>query len=113
MEFKQDFDFRSPREQLDHEKRRFANIAYAQPQQAVARYSAPCCRAAVGARDGPGNGAIAAGDAPRTQYRRSAYSFRLLLHGRYVRLALTAALAAPAAIGRIDINYLATSSQPQ
>ncbi|CCE03772.1 hypothetical protein BRAS3809_7940002 [Bradyrhizobium sp. STM 3809] len=48
MEFKQDFDFRSPRERLDHEKRRFANIAYAQPQQAVARYSARCCRAAFG-----------------------------------------------------------------
>src|SRR3569832_1734621 len=33
LEFKQDFDFRPLREVRDHEKRRFANIAKAQPQQ--------------------------------------------------------------------------------
>jgi len=45
LEFKQDFDFRSPLEGRDHEKRRFANIAKAQPQQDGTRELAPYRRA--------------------------------------------------------------------
>jgi hypothetical protein len=45
LEFKQDFDFRSPLDQRDHEKRRFANIAKAQPQQYGTLELAPYRRA--------------------------------------------------------------------
>jgi hypothetical protein len=45
LEFKQDFDFRPPREMRDHEKRRFANIAKAQPQQDAPPELAPYRRA--------------------------------------------------------------------
>jgi hypothetical protein len=45
LEFKQDFDFRSPLGERDHEKRRFANIAKAQPQQDAPSEVAPYRRA--------------------------------------------------------------------
>jgi hypothetical protein len=45
LESKQDFDFRPQPEQRDHEKRRFANIAKAQPQQAATSELAPYRRA--------------------------------------------------------------------
>jgi hypothetical protein len=45
LEFKQDFDFRPPLEERDHEKRRFANIAKAQPQQDAPPELAPYRRA--------------------------------------------------------------------